>query len=256
MKATLSIVLVGGLGCLLLAVPSLTAQQPASTDSIGMVRGVVVDAITRAPVEGAMVSPGGQGRGTLSDSLGVFELNGIPTGPQLLIVRQFGFEERALAVAATVERGEAIEVALRPAPLMIEGLTAAVANVATMNRRLRSRRRAVPVAVRAFDEEALVRSGSGDALEFLEWETFVSPAPCTGAVMVSLCVVRRGRVVEPRVYIDEIPAFGLDELETYPTHALYLVEVYSSGLEIRAYTHQFMKRMARRPMALLPVLIW
>ena len=41
-----------------------------------------------------------------------------------------------------------------------------------------------------------------------------------------------------------------------PTARLYLVEVYGRGLEVRAYTHQFMERMARKPVALLPVRIW
>jgi hypothetical protein len=58
------------------------------------------------------------------------------------------------------------------------------------------------------------------------------------------------------VYIDEaLLVGGLLQLETYRPHELYLVEVYSSGSEIRAYTHHFVERMARTPQALIPI-IW
>ena len=56
------------------------------------------------------------------------------------------------------------------------------------------------------------------------------------------------------VYIDEFPALGgLDELGMYSPQDLYLIEVYSFGRVIRAYTYEFMERMAERPMALLPI---
>ena len=243
------------LGFFLLAVPS-AAQQSVSNSSTGVVQGVVVDAMSGAHLEGAMVLLDPEGRGTLSDSLGAFELNGVSAGPQRLIVQQFGYQRRAFTVSVTTRPGVAIEVALRPDPWILEGLTAVVDNVTTMKQRLRSRRRAVPYAARAFEQDVLVRSASSDVLDFLQWETWVRPVPCSGAIIGSICVVRRGRVMKPRVYIDEIPVFGLDELVTYPTHALYLLEVYSSGQEIHAYTYQFMERMALRPMALLPVMTW
>ena len=71
------------------------------------------------------------------------------------------------------------------------------------------------------------------------------------------CIARGGRIGEPTVYIDEVYApGGLDALELFPTSALYLVEVYSSGSEIRAYTYDFMERTARKPVALIPALLW
>ena len=61
----------------------------------------------------------------------------------------------------------------------------------------------------------------------------------------------------PRVYIDEIwQPGGLDALERFPPSQLYMVEVYFSGSEIRGYTHDFMERAARKPRALIPVLLW
>jgi hypothetical protein len=60
--------------------------------------------------------------------------------------------------------------------------------------------------------------------------------------------------MEADVYIDEVRTIGgLDQLQDYLPQDFYLVEAYGGGLQIRAYTHHFMDRMARRPMALLPV---
>jgi hypothetical protein len=126
-----------------------------------------------------------------------------------------------------------------------------------MDQRLRARRNATPVAVRSFEQDRLVRSASRDFLEFLTLEAFLHTQPCGGRSFSSQCVIRRGRLVAPRVYIDEVPIMGgLDHLASYQPYDLYLVEVYSSGQEIRAYTHLFMDRMARREIALLPAMSW
>ena len=44
-------------------------------------------------------------------------------------------------------------------------------------------------------------------------------------------------------------------LAMYSPADLYLVEV-SPGGEIRAYTHNFMERMAGKTMALIPIELW
>ena len=78
--------------------------------------------------------------------------------------------------------------------------------------------------------------------------------PCAGLAMAVSCITRRGAARAPKVYIDEAPVIGgLDQLALYKPHELYLLEVYAGGSEIRAYTHQFMDRMARRTQALIPI---
>ncbi|NIR41286.1 MAG: hypothetical protein GWN07_36145, partial [Actinobacteria bacterium] len=68
------------------------------------------------------------------------------------------------------------------------------------------------------------------------------------------CVWRRGRIIQPRVVIDEFPAIGgLDELEAMPSNMIYMVEVYGNGSHIRVYTNQFIERLGRRPMAPIPL---
>ena len=49
---------------------------------------------------------------------------------------------------------------------------------------------------------------------------------------------------------------GLDALKNYPTTQIYALEVYSQGAEIRAYTYNFMQRMAAKPMALVSLSVW
>lgn len=128
----------------------------------------------------------------------------------------------------------------------------------------------------------LLRSPEPDVFEFLWRETGLDRRPCPITVGVTLtgwqparglggwdlpsqvpgalsshCIWRRGQVISPRVYIDEIPAMtGLDALRNYPTTQIYALEVYSQGAEIRAYTYRFMQRMAEKPRALIALSLW
>jgi hypothetical protein len=62
--------------------------------------------------------------------------------------------------------------------------------------------------------------------------------------------------VQPVVYIDERRAFGLEELEAYPTFDIYMVEAYDSGRMVRVYTNWFVQKLARGNMPLQNVIIW
>lgn len=230
----------------------VAAQDPDEAADTS-VRGVVLDVLTGARLDGARVQAEGMRGGTLTDSLGLFALDRVPVGFQVLTVEHYGFE--GVEVSLDVQPGmRPFVVELTPKPVMLEGLGVVTDRLAEMESRLRSRRRAVATSARAFDLERLTRSPARDMLEFLRFESSLGLSPCGGRWASSLCVFRRGRWTEPGVYIDEIPAVGgLDQLATYRPSELYLVEVYSSGLQIRAYTHNFMERMARRPMALIPI---
>jgi len=261
-------------------VPAAVAAQEAEPSSMRVpLHGIVYDAFTGAAVAGAAVYLNAEGYGVLSDSAGVFRFADVFPGPQLVAAIQFGYEETAAPVEVP-EEGAFIEIELTPQPILLDGVTAVVDNISTMERRMRSRRRSVAFQTRAFDQERLLRSASATVLEFLRSETHYTPVPCpagtgifgtgsstgslgwhgisrlTGALSTS-CIIRRGRTISPRVYIDEMPAIGgLDELESYPTAQIYALEVFSQGAEIRAYTYNFMQRMAERPMALIPINLW
>ena len=264
--------------CLLL--PAAVDAQEAEPSSIRVpLHGIVYDAFTGAAVAGAAVYLDDEGYGVLSDSAGVFRFADVFPGPQLVAAIQFGYEETAAPVEVP-EDGAFIEIELTPQPILLDGVTAVVDNISTMERRMRTRRRAVPYQARAFGQERLLRSASSNALEFLRSDTRYFPVPCpagtgifgtgnstrdlgwhgisrlTGAMSTN-CIIRRGRTISPKVYIDEVPAIGgLDVLESYPTAQIYALEVFSQGAEIRAYTYNFMQRMAERPMALIPISLW
>ena len=91
-------------------------------DGLPVARGVVLDATTRITIEGARVSVVGRRRGTLSDSLGAFEV-AANVGPQRIAVEQYGYEDVVLTVTVEAEPGTPVEVALNPRPSLLEGST-------------------------------------------------------------------------------------------------------------------------------------
>ena len=232
---------------------SLSAQDLPPSDQSTTVRGVVVDALNGARLPAALVLLEEESRGTLTDSLGTFVLEHVPLGAQLISVRQYGYEYQSFLASVSPAPAPEIRFELTPKPAALEGFSVVADRLATMGQRLQSRRRAFAFATRTFDQERLVNSAAVDLREFLMLEANLYMLPCS---LGSTCVIRRGRLTAPRVYIDEMPTFGVDQLGTYRPHELYLLEVYSQGREIRAYTHQFMDRMARRPMALIPLNLW
>ena len=238
----------------------LDSVTVVSTPQPVRVRGAVYDAVSGMAIPGAAVLLDAERHGALSDSSGVFVVEDVMAGPQVVSVRQIGYEAKAVAVTVTGHEDELVEVVLTPKPFMLDGITAVARNIETMEIRLRSRRGSASVfrgLMGAFDKEALLASGAETGLEFLDRHTFVRTMTCPLGESAHFCIARGGRVGEPTVYIDEVYApGGLDALEQFPTSALYLVEVYSSGSEIRAYTYDFMERTARKPVALIPALLW
>ena len=238
----------------------LDSVTVVSTPQPVRVRGAVYDAVSGMAIPGAAVLLDAERHGALSDSAGLFVVEDVAAGPQVVSIRQIGYEAEAVAVTVTGHEDELVEVALTPKPFLLDGITAVARNIETMETRLRSRRGNASIRrglISAFDREALLSSGARTGLEFLDRHTFVRTRPCPVGETAFFCIARGGHVGEPKVYIDEVWApGGLDALERFPTSALYLVEVYSSGSEIRAYTYDFMERTARKPVALIPVLLW
>ena len=98
---------------------------------------------------------------------------------------------------------------------MLPGVTATVENITEMEKRLRFRRRGAALSTWAYDRRELFRAMTGTPLDFLNRRTMVRVVPCPPGSISTRCVYRRGRAVEPWVYVDEAVAFGgLDELES------------------------------------------
>lgn len=267
------------MGCLLL--PGRVASQEAEpAPARASILGLVYDAVTGIPIPGAAIYLWEESQGVLADSLGTFRFEDVTAGAQAVAAIQLGYEEVHAAIDIP-EDGTIVEIELTPRPIMLDGVTVVVDNVSTMERRLSTRRQATLSSARAFAQERMLRTPTADALDFLQRDAGLRTVPFPGSLVAhgpapfrfpdlgwamfrqapgplsSRCVLRRGHPVSPRVYIDEAPLVaGLDGLENYPTAQVYLMEVYSYGTEIRAYTYAFMQRMAERPIALAPIALW
>jgi hypothetical protein len=153
-----------------------------------------------------------------------------------------------LYVPVTVDAPpEPVEIRLQPDPIVQRGLV-------TFTRDTRSRRNAYLGIAVEYDAEDLNMSGVPDVQTFLNYFTRARLAPCEAPEDVGLTCVsgRNGVPAVPRVYIDELPVpDGLEVLRSYSPSDFYSVEVFGFGI-IRAYTHTFVERRARRPRLLLP----
>lgn len=219
----------------------VTAQRACEPDQPRIV-GLVVDAGTAAPLEGALVSAAESSRTWLTTDSGRFLLCEIGSGTHSVTVERLGYESLTVQVRADVA-GNPVQLLLEPRPILLEGLEIVMD-------RFSHRRRAAATVVRTYDQAAIARSGYWAAGDFVMSRSGVFMAPC-GA---SRCVFHRGARVSPLVYLDEVPLIGgWSQFETLPTSWLYMVEVYRNGTHIRAYTHAFMERAAKNRLAPLPI---
>lgn len=206
--------------------------------------GTVTDEAGR-PLVGAFVAFEGSDWGSLTGETGRFVLTRERPGEVTLTAELIGYEKRVWTGWA--EEGREITLTMVSKPILLEGLTV-VAD------RLESRRRSTPVAVRWLGHEALATAPQENALEFVVARGGLTRVPCRG-VWSNECVLARGSVVEPSVWVDESPFLGgLEYLRTLQPHELYMVEIYAGGRHIRAYTNRYMERAAELralPMALL-----
>jgi hypothetical protein len=149
-----------------------------------------------------------------------------------------------------------LEVTLEPDPVIQAG-------IARYNSQLKSRRNYLPGFNRAYDQERLHYTAAPSATQFLATDAGMGLVPCPGSSggsegggggadpIGNACVVWRGGIVEPSVFIDELPIMaGLEELASYHPSEFYSIEVFN-GNTVRAYTHKFMERMAVKPRTFL-----
>lgn len=233
------------------------AQDATGTPNHATFRGVVVDAVSGRAISGALVVIDDERRAVLTDEDGLFDFGLIEGGPLTLTARRYGYLMQGMDVVVPRNGTLDVEFPLPPEAVLVDGLEVVAERLQTMDQRLRSRRRALATSARGYEQDALVRTAARDFMEFLERDASLHLVPCGGRSFGQQCVWRRGRPVQPRVYVDELPILGgLDLLPTYQPYDMYLVEVFANGAEIRAYTHQFMERMARRTVALVPIFRW
>jgi hypothetical protein len=191
---------------------------------------------------GAFVRPKGSVWGALTDENGRFVVRSVVPGRLELVVEQLGYETLEWVGVVTPTMTLVLHLAARP--VLLEGLTV-VAD------RFQSRRNATATSVRWFDRETLATSPHDSTLDFLSARG-VTRIRCRSDFGDD-CVLVRGRVTVPSVWVDEAPMVaGMDYLDFIPPHELYMVEVYASGRHIRAYTSRFMERSAKTGLHPIP----
>lgn len=197
------------------------------------------------PLAGAFVAIEGSEWGSLTDEAGRFRIRDVEAGRIALTVEQLGYD--TLRWEGSVSVGQPLTLDMTPRPVLLEGLH-------VVTDRFESRRRSVPTTVRWFDRGALASSPQESALDFVRTRAGVPMVHCYGT-WSDRCLLVRGRLVSPSVWIDEAPVIGgLDYLSVIRPYELYMVEVYAGGRQIRAYTTQFMERAAKtrlQPFAIL-----
>lgn len=110
-----------GTAALILAA-TLGIPRPLDAQQSRTVRGTVVDAETRRPVEGALVRADGTEARALTDREGAFRLDGVPAGPQTFVLQRIGYGVREVEVDPPAD--EPVVFELDPMPVPVPGLDA------------------------------------------------------------------------------------------------------------------------------------
>ena len=101
-----------------LAAPGAAAQLPEQAPV--QIEGEVLDGVTGGPVAGVLVHFPDLGIGTITDALGYFVLDSVPSGSQVLATHRAGYE--ALAQQVPIVPGETWVLRLTPAAIPVEGV--------------------------------------------------------------------------------------------------------------------------------------
>ncbi|MGI9626949.1 MAG: hypothetical protein ACR2QM_08950 [Longimicrobiales bacterium] len=217
-------------GFALLGLPSFgAAQAPAQ------VTGRVIAAQTGDPVGSAMIRLGLSPEYAISDPDGYFTLEVSDGDIPTLVVTAPGFSKRYEPIAALATAPQ--EIRLDPEPIELEGVEVEVRS--TIRVRLDRRRNIVPwnyvlegdLLTQAKEDNLWELVGDRHNFDFEGYTDF----GCTRARI-------RGKVQAVQLYIDERPV-RLDWLKQFRPDDFALVEVYSFGGGIHAYTQKYMDWM-------------
>lgn len=218
------------------------ATGQASTDGPS-VRGRVIDAVTRLPVEGATARIEGSTTSALSNGSGLFAVR-VPAGAgsAALRIARIGYLDRTVEVAADGwDRLTTIE--LTPQAIRLEGLDVVVDE---FWHRFERRRNSSPGVVRVIETQELLDLGAREGFHAF-WKVVRLARPCRSRGS-DYCISLWGRDVPVVLCIDDRRAHaGVVELERYRPEDFFLWEIYDHGTVIRTYTNAWVRSgMARR----------
>ncbi len=240
--------------CLGLAASAAGSGSGQSVDFAGR----VVDTWLGEPVPGAVIRlldrarENGARIAGVSGEDGAFRISDLRPGPADVVVSRLGYVD--LAQVLDIQGGQVIEIALIPKPVVLAGIE-------VYADRLQARLDRLPFVTRTYLETELGLSPELSVAEFLHSQPGVSFVPCfegtrSNAFSQPLnCVRNRGAAVQPRIFIDDAPAFGgVSELATLPTTEIYRVEFIQGCAQIRVYTNSYVEGTVTRRRVLLPVI--
>jgi len=243
MHKPLIILALAGL-CLL---PSYVHSQTAAPAGFD-VRGRVLDVVTGAVVEGAVVELRDARRKAAADSTGVFALHAVPPGMHHWVISRLGYA--AWEEDMEVEDGDEFTIRLLPRPEVLEGITALAS-------RLQLRRQSSGVTTRALERDEIKLSASPDVAELVHSRLGLAGVPCpavAGTEGERTCAWVRGELIPVAVFVDErrLPG-GLSDLSFYLPQEVYTIESFYGGAMVRVITDTFAARLARGEVSLLPL---
>ena len=226
---------------------------PASAQIPVTVRGRVVDATTRDPLEGARVLTSDSSSFVFTDSLGLFTIrirNGLPLA---VYVNQLSYFSQRFDLGDQATTRVSV-LPLEPNPIALEGFEVVEeSRLLRVIRTLKRRRNAYPSSVRAFERIRLERYGGS------VWDFVRLNAPdifrCMDALS-GLCTRSRGvssfqnpfPEVAVLVCVDRWESWGaVSELSSMDIQDVALVEIYARGRgSIRIYTPFYLADAANR----------
>lgn len=224
------------------------APEPSRT-----LAGVVVDATTRVPLPGVIVSLEGAGRSLVTDNHGHFLFRKVRDADGPLLARQIGYGSQTADIGTGAGT---LALALEPDPVTLHGIEVVARRMHVLEfvggRGFLSRRSFGPADI------ANARPG-WTAADLLLFRGAVGPIG-TGVYgygyttpWADLYAGRRSQIV----LLDNAYAFmGVAELNRLPAYELYSIDVYDHGSIVVAYTKAWMVGQARHVLGLPPLDSW
>lgn len=243
----------GALGVTLMVAMIVCAERVQAQDPPPerVVRGRVIDAVTRQPLGNALVMHEPTSAGELTDSAGGFALRLRITGPVVISVGRFGYEDMRFELPDSVT-DRALVLPINPEPVILEGLDIAVDRLERLERRIETRSRTHAGAARSVAGDQI--AGVGTAFDLVRRRTG-STFRCNEDPNELCSRARNGRELQIRICIDEQPAWGgILMLEALDIGEVYRLELFDLRVsQIRIYTRSFMLRNLNREPAFRPL---
>lgn len=208
------------------------------------IRGDVVDADTRAPLQGVLVTAPLAGVSVLTDSAGTFSVGLIRDRSYELVLEDLGYVPARFTLGPEAETSRTT-LLLRSVPEMLSGL-------AVLEDRLRQRRRRRGGHVRLLEHDSLMVSTERNAYSLVERS--VPGARMCDRQIENLCILGGTRERAIRICVDDQrPPAGASALASYDPSDLWLVEIYDRGRSVRVYSRWFVTQVVRSEGGLIPM---